>query len=54
MHEKVQDFWDECPCGSGKFYGACCGRLEPCPCGSGYTAVECCFSDEEEEEEDYR
>jgi len=33
----------KCQCGSGKKYGACCGRDEICHCGSGKKAGECCF-----------
>ncbi|MCL8206683.1 MAG: SEC-C domain-containing protein [Actinomycetia bacterium] len=35
---------DACPCGSGKTYGACCGRQELCACGSGQAAGECCHA----------
>jgi hypothetical protein len=35
---------EACPCGSGKAYGACCGRNEACACGSGKRAGDCCHA----------
>ncbi len=41
---------EECPCGSGQKYGACCGTEEYCNCGSGETAGKCCFGTSEDED----
>ncbi len=43
---------EECPCGSGKNFGYCCGRDQICDCRSGLPACECCYFPEQQEEED--
>jgi len=36
---------EDCKCGSGKMYGACCGMMEKCFCGSGKPVGQCCMAD---------
>lgn len=37
---------ENCPCGSTKHFGSCCGRDMPCECHSHRAAIDCCYSED--------